>query len=58
MAMKYSVTEAANIIGKSRQYVARLCLQGKITCEKIGNYYMLSDQSIYELKHRTWNNDK
>ena len=43
---KYSVTEIAKILGKSRQYVWLQIISKNLKAEKVGNYYSIKESDF------------
>lgn len=56
-AMKYTITEAAKELEMSYQYVRRVVKDGKVPYEKVGNVYILDDESLLTIKNRTWKDE-
>lgn len=49
----YSLTETAQILGKSRQWVWILIISGRLKAEKVGKTYIISEESISQLNSPT-----
>ena len=49
--MKYlSMTQAAELLGVSRQRVHQMVQEGKLKCEKIGNQLVFKERDVLKLK--------
>lgn len=50
MADVISSQEAAQLLGKTRQWVAELCRRGLIDCQRIGRDWIISRESVERYK--------